>query len=49
VISLYTAPVDDNPFAEATIRKANPALGDFLNRESGIACRRARPSIAIWF
>jgi hypothetical protein len=31
VLSLYTAPVDDNPFAEETIRKANPALGDFLN------------------
>ncbi len=31
VLSLYTAPNDDEPFDEATIRKANPAFGDFLN------------------
>jgi phage terminase large subunit-like protein len=31
VVSLYTAPMDDDPFAEATIRKANPAFGDFLS------------------
>lgn len=31
VVSLYTAPETDDPFAEATIRKANPAFGDFLN------------------
>ncbi len=31
VISLYTAPLDDAPFDEKTIRKANPAFGDFLN------------------
>lgn len=31
VISLYTAPIDDDPFTIETIRKANPALGDFLN------------------
>ena len=30
-LSLYTAPLDDDPFDEATIRKANPAYGDFLN------------------
>ena len=30
-VSLYTAPMDDDPFDEATIRKANPAYGDFLN------------------
>ena len=30
VLSLYTAPEEDDPFAEATIRKANPAFGDFL-------------------
>lgn len=30
-ISLYTAPIGDDPFSEATIRKANPAFGDFLN------------------
>ena len=28
---LWTAPEADDPFAEATIRKANPAFGDFLN------------------
>lgn len=33
VVSLYTAPVDDNPFLVGTIRKANPAYGDFLNAE----------------
>jgi len=32
VVSLYTAPIDDNPFIEETIRKANPAMGDFLNK-----------------
>ncbi len=31
VLSLYTAPNEDDPFDEATIRKANPAFGDFLN------------------
>jgi phage terminase large subunit-like protein len=30
-LSLYTAPETDDPFAEETIRKANPAFGDFLN------------------
>lgn len=30
-ISLYTAPEDDEPFAVSTIKKANPAYGDFLN------------------
>lgn len=33
VISLYTAPMDENPFLVKTIRKANPAYGDFLNRD----------------
>lgn len=28
---LWTAPESDDPFAEETIRKANPAYGDFLN------------------
>ena len=32
VVSLYTAPLDDDPFSEQTIRKANPALGYFLNQ-----------------
>lgn len=31
VVSLYTAPLDADPFAEGTIRIANPAFGDFLN------------------
>ena len=31
VVSLYTAPMEDEPFAIETIRKANPALGSFLN------------------
>lgn len=31
VISLYTAPLDMDPFSEAAIRAANPAFGDFLN------------------
>lgn len=31
VCSLYTAPQEDDPFSEETIRKANPAFGDFLN------------------
>jgi len=33
VISLYTAPEDDDPFLVSTIRKANPAYGDFLNAD----------------
>jgi phage terminase large subunit-like protein len=31
VVSLYTAPDTDDPFKVKTIRKANPAYGDFLN------------------
>lgn len=33
VLSLYTADERLDPFAEETIRKANPAFGDFLNSE----------------
>jgi phage terminase large subunit-like protein len=33
VISLYTAPLDADPFIESTIALANPAMGDFLNKE----------------
>ena len=33
VVSLYTAPLDDDPFQVKTIKKANPAYGDFLNAE----------------
>jgi phage terminase large subunit-like protein len=31
VVSLYTAPMDDDPFIKETIKLANPAYGDFLN------------------
>lgn len=37
VVSLYTAPLDDDPFAEETIRKANPAFGDFQNGKEVLA------------
>ena len=33
VISLYTAPEEDNPFLASTIKKANPAYGDFLSAD----------------
>lgn len=36
-LSLYTAPPDDDPFAVETIKKANPAFGDFLNRQEVVA------------
>lgn len=31
VVSLYTAPMDEDPFDEATIKLANPAYGEFQN------------------
>jgi len=31
VLSLYTAPLEADPFADSTIKLANPAFGDFLN------------------
>lgn len=31
VCSLYTAPIEANPFRLSTIKKANPAFGDFQN------------------
>src|SRR6266566_1236896 len=37
IVELYTAPLDDDPFIEATIRKANPAFGDFLNKREVMA------------
>lgn len=37
VLSLYTADMDDDPFAEETIKKANPAYGDFLNATEVLA------------
>jgi phage terminase large subunit-like protein len=33
ILSLYSAPKDLDPFEEATIALANPALGDFLNKQ----------------
>lgn len=41
VLSLYTAPAEDDPFSEATIKKANPAYGDFLNEKEVLAMARA--------
>ncbi len=37
VLSLYTADPMADPFAEATIRQANPAFGDFLNATEVLA------------
>ena len=37
VVSLHTAPLEDDPFDEETIRKANPAYGDFLNPKEVLA------------
>lgn len=37
VLSLYTADPNDDPFAEKTIRQANPAFGDFLNATEVLA------------
>ena len=36
-LSLYSAPDDADPFAEETIRLANPAFGDFQNAEEVLA------------
>lgn len=36
-VSLYTANEDDDPFAEKTIRQANPAFGDFQNAKETMA------------
>ena len=33
VVSLYTAPMDADPFSDEAIKAANPAYGDFLNAE----------------
>lgn len=41
VVSLYTAPMEDDPFTEETIRKANPAFGDFLNAKEVLATAAA--------
>jgi phage terminase large subunit-like protein len=33
VVSLYACPLDDDPFVVSSIKKANPAYGDFLNAD----------------
>ena len=40
VVSLYTAPMDLDPFDEETIRLANPALGTFLSAKEVLAMAR---------
>lgn len=37
VVELFTAPLDDDPFEIETIKKANPAFGDFLNAKEVLA------------
>lgn len=37
VVSLYTAPLEGDAFSEQSIRKANPAYGDFLNATEVLA------------
>ena len=37
VLSLHTAPMELDPFAEATIKRANPAFGTFLNAREVLA------------
>lgn len=37
VLSLYTAPLEADPFVEDTIKLANPAFGDFLNAKEVLA------------
>ena len=40
VVSLYTAPMDLDPFDEETIRLANPAFGTFLSAKEVLAMAR---------
>jgi len=37
LVSLYTAPPEEDPFERAVIAKANPALGNFLNARGVMA------------
>lgn len=37
IVSLYTAPMDADPFTEEAIRAANPAFGDFQNATETLA------------
>lgn len=41
VCSLFTAPTNADPFAEKTIRAANPAFGDFQNSEEVMSMAEA--------
>jgi phage terminase large subunit-like protein len=45
VVKLYSAPADLDPFAEATIRLANPALGTFLNTQEVLGMARNAKSM----
>lgn len=52
VVSLYTAPMDADPFCEATLKACNPAWGDFLNAGEVLrtmATARALPSLEAGF
>jgi phage terminase large subunit-like protein len=37
IVSLYTAPMDADPFSEEAIKAANPAFGDFQNAKETMA------------
>lgn len=39
VVSVYSAPADADPFDEETLRKCNPAWGDFLNSNEVLRTR----------
>ncbi|MCM2503904.1 terminase large subunit [Aureimonas altamirensis] len=41
VLCLYTAPIEADPFAEETIKLANPAYGDFQNAKETMAQAKA--------
>lgn len=52
VVSLYTAPIDADPFAKETIKRANPAFGDFQSEQEimDLAAAVSRmPSREAWF
>jgi len=41
VVKVFTAPADLDPFAEATVRLANPAFGTFLNAQEVLSMANA--------
>ncbi len=45
IVEIYTAPLDDDPFIESTIRKANPAFDDFMNKVDRFWICMARQSM----